>query len=264
MIRTPLGLRLNPARPIREQIREAAKLGAKGVVIDAIGDLGPDRLSETGRRELRHLLRSVELTLIGLHLPTRRPFDNLDQLDDRLLRAENAFTLAYELGTRLAMARVGPLPAETETTRRETWLSAVAELGRRADHRGIRLGIESGTEPGKDLRTILDGINSVGLGVSIDPGTFLMHGHDPIAAVRDLDTWVVHAYGTDASSIGTARTTSMANPFGTGFRPGVLDWEEYLGSLEEVGYQGYLTIWPDPARDPGPQFTSLRDHLARF
>src|SRR4051812_49178688 len=75
MIRTPLGLRLSPAQPIREQIREAARLGAKGVVIDAIGDLAPNRLSETGRRELRHLLRSVELRLIALSLPTRRAFD---------------------------------------------------------------------------------------------------------------------------------------------------------------------------------------------
>ena len=91
MIRSPLGLRLDPARSIREQVIEAARLGAKGVVLDAIGDLAPDRLSETGRREVRHLLRSVEAALVALSLPTRRPFDTLDQLDDRLRRAERAF-----------------------------------------------------------------------------------------------------------------------------------------------------------------------------
>ena len=84
MIRTPLGLRLFPNTSVREQIQEAARLGARGVVIDAIGDLGPDRLTETGRRELRHLLRSVEVSLIAMHLPTRRSFDTTDQLDDRL------------------------------------------------------------------------------------------------------------------------------------------------------------------------------------
>src|SRR5205807_7709444 len=99
MIRTPLALRLDPDRPTRDQVRQAATLGAKGVVLDAIGDLSPDRLSETGRRELRHMLRSVELALVALHLPTRRPFDTIDQLDDRLRRAERAFGLAYELGT---------------------------------------------------------------------------------------------------------------------------------------------------------------------
>jgi len=262
MIRSPLGIRLNPARPIRDQIREAARIGAKGVVIDAIGDLSPDRLSETGRRELRHLLRSVELSLIALHLPTRRPFDTTDQLDDRLRRAENAFTLAYELGSRLVLARVGALPPDSEALRRETWCSAVSELGRRADHRGVRIALETGTESGEELRPILDSLNSIGLGASIDPGTLLLHGQNPIAAARDLGPWVIHAYATDSSSSGMQ--ARVANPLGGGFRPGVLDWEEYLGSLEEINYRGFLTIWPDPARDPVLQFTSLREHLERL
>src|SRR3954451_10588957 len=105
MIGSPLGLRLQPDRPIRDQVRQAAALGAKGVVLDATGDVAPDRLSETGRRELRHLMRSAELSLFALHLPTRRPFDTIDQLDDRLRRAERAFALAYELGTTLVLAR---------------------------------------------------------------------------------------------------------------------------------------------------------------
>src|SRR3954452_22138991 len=112
MIPTPLGLRLDPSRPIREQVREAARVGARGVVLDAVGDLAPNRLSETGRRELRHLLRSVELVLIALNLPPRRPFDTVDQLDDRLRRADAAFAMGYELGTSLVLARVGAVPAE--------------------------------------------------------------------------------------------------------------------------------------------------------
>ena len=48
-----LGLPLPPA------LDEAARLGVGGVQIDAVGDLSPDRLSQTGRRELRHLLRDA-------------------------------------------------------------------------------------------------------------------------------------------------------------------------------------------------------------
>src|SRR4051794_17227754 len=107
MIRSPLGLRLDPARPVKDQLREAARVGAKGGVVDATGSLGPDQLSETGRREVRHLLRSTQMSLIALHLPTRRPFDSEDQLDDRLNRAEKAFGLAYDLGTNLVLARLG-------------------------------------------------------------------------------------------------------------------------------------------------------------
>jgi hypothetical protein len=44
----------------------------------------------------------------------------------------------------------------------------------------------------------------------------------------------------------------------------VLDWEEYLGALEEINYRGFLTVWPDPARPAGPQFTALAERLSRF
>src|SRR5271157_6090701 len=74
MIRHALGLRLDSSRPVRDQIHEAARMGACGVVLEAIGDLSPPRLSETGRRELRHLLRTMELSLVALSLPTRRSF----------------------------------------------------------------------------------------------------------------------------------------------------------------------------------------------
>ncbi len=207
MIRTPLGLRLNPIASIRDQIREAAQLGAKGVVLDAIVDLAPDRLTETGRRELRHLLRSVELSLIAMHLPTRRPFDTTDQLDDRLRRAERAFTLAFELGTNLVLARVGAVPDEPDAPRREAFVLALTELGRRADHRGVRLAIETGTEPGGTLRPILDALDSNGLAASIDPAGLQQQRLDPATTARALGPWVAHAYANDAS---TARPQILA------------------------------------------------------
>jgi L-ribulose-5-phosphate 3-epimerase len=262
MIRSPLGLRLDPGRPIREQILEAARRGAKGVVVDAIGDLAPDRLSATGRRDLRNLLRSAELALIALSLPTRRPFDTLDRLDDRLRRADQAFALGYELGTGLVLVRLGPLPPESEAPRREVYVAAVAELGRRAGNRGVRLAVETGTEAGGALRAVLDGQDPSGLAASIDPANLLQHAIDPVTTVRELGDWVVHAYAADSST--SAHPAQAASARGFAFAPGVLDWEEYLGALEEINYRGYLTIWPDPASDPAPQFTALADRLNRF
>lgn len=261
MIRSPLGLRLNSTRPIRDQISEAARLGAKGVVIDAVGDVAPDRLSETGRREIRHLLRSVELSLIALNLPTRRPFDTLDQLDDRLRRAEGAFGLAYELGTTLVLARVGALPPEGDADRRGVFVGALRELGRRADHRGVRLAIETGTEPGDVLGALLGSLDTIGLAASIDPATLIQNRIDPIATTRGLGAWVAHAYATDATTAPAGRVDTFR---GSGFPAGALDLVEYLGALEEINYRGFLTIWPDSARDPGPQFAALVARLGQF
>ena len=232
MIRHAPGLRLDSSRPVRDQIHEACGW-RRGVVLEAIGDLSPLRLSETGRRELRHLLRTMELSLVALSLPTRRSFDTTDQLDDRIRRADLAFALAYELGTNLVLARVGQVPPEDDPERREAFTNAISALGQRADHRGVRLALETGSEPGQRLKTFLDSLDLVSLAASIDPASLLRGGIDPVAASRELSTRVAHAYAGDATgSAGGA----APNPRGLGFPAGALDWEEYLGALEEIGY----------------------------
>ncbi|MFO0910239.1 MAG: sugar phosphate isomerase/epimerase family protein [Isosphaeraceae bacterium] len=260
MIASPLGLRLDPERSVRDQIREAAQLGARGVVIDAIGDIAPARLSETGRRELRHLLRSVGVGLAALSLPTRRPFDTPDQLDDRLRRADAAFAMAFELGTTLVLARVGSLPPEADPEARGVFLGALAELGRRADHRGVRLAIETGSESGAELRAWLDQLGSPTLAASIDPGALLQGGHDPSETVQSLGSLVAHAYASSA----TRSISAVARSVRSGFPPGALDWESFLGALEEVGYRGYLTVWPEPGRDGASEFKSVSRRLQAF
>ncbi len=267
MIRSPLGLRLESPAPgsdgptIRERLQEATKLGLKGVVLDAIGDLSPDRLSDTGRREVRHLLRSAELSLIALNLPTRRGFDTLDQFEDRLARADRAFALAFELGTRLVLAKVGGIPPESEPVRRQSLMTALGDLARRAEHRGVRLAVETGTDPGKPTAEFLASLGLPTLAASIDPAAFLRNGLDPIQAVVDLGPLVAHAYAADA--VTSPRSLVLSNPR-NGFPPGVLDWENYLGSLEEINYQGYLTLWPDPSGDVSGQIRRILKRIQEF
>jgi sugar phosphate isomerase/epimerase len=261
MIRNPLALRLDPERPVRDQIYEAARLGAGGVVVDAIGDLAPHRLGETGRRECRHILRTVELSLAAVSLPTRRPFDTTDQLDDRLRRADAAFAMAFDLGTNVILARVGGIPPEEDAARRAIFIDAVREMGLRADHRGVRLAIETGTEPGSVVRGFLETLGVPSLAASIDPASLLQVGIDPVAATRELGEWVAHAYANDAT--GTTRVAAR-NPRGFGFPPGALDWEEYVGALEEIAYHGFLTVWPPPGRPAAAHFTAIADRLKRL
>ncbi len=255
MIRNPLGLRLDGDRTVRERIQQAARLGARGVVLEATGELAPHRLGQTGRRDLKHLLRSLELSLIALHLPTRRTFDTLDQLDDRVRRADSAFAMAFELGTRTILVRLGPIPAEDDAPRRETLTSAAVSLAQRCDHRGVRLANEADPETIGRLRGFLDGLNQPPLAASVDPTALLGAGVDPIAAIRDLNEWVAHAY---------AGATTIRDPRGAVRSAGSLDWEEYVGALEEIGYHGALTVWPDPSADPAAEFKAVVERVGRI
>ena len=144
-------------------------------------------LSETGRREIRHLLKSVELALVALSLPTRRPFDTPDQLDDRIRRADGAFAMAYELGTKVVLVRAGAVPPEDEPARREAFTTALRDLGsagrapRRAAGARDRFGAGRAA-PGIALETM----DLPALAASIDPAARLQTGVDPIASVREL------------------------------------------------------------------------------
>jgi sugar phosphate isomerase/epimerase len=259
-IRHPLGLRLDPERPVREQLYEAVELGARGVVLDASQELAPHRLGATGRREVRHVLRTTELSLIAVALPTRRAFDTADQLDDRIRRADAAFAMAYELGTGIVLAPVGAVPAAEDAARREIFSSSLLALGQRADHQGVRLAIETGSDTGEKLASFLDALASPGLAASIDPATLLQSGIDPVVAARELGPWVVHAYANDATD--SARGPGI-NPRGIGFPRGALDWAEYLGSLEEIGYRGFLTIWPAAGRPVAAQFQAIAARISK-
>lgn len=258
MIRHPLALRFETERPVRDQIHEATRLGVRGVVVEAIGDLAPHRLGATGRRELRHILKSVEISLVALALPTRRPFDTTDQLDERMRRADAAFVMAYELGTKVVLVRAGTVPPQEEAARLGIFTNTLSELGRRAEHHGVQLALETGADTGEKQKAFLGALDSPGLAVSIDPSSLLQAGIDPIKTVHELALWVIHAYANDATSAPGIRA---GHPRGFGFPPGALDWEEYLGSLEEIGYRGFLTVWPMPGRGAAGQFQAVADRL---
>ena len=99
------------------------------------------------------------------------------------------------------------------------------------------------------------------LGARIDPASLLQTGIDPPRTVRELASWVAHAYAKDATG---AAGGAAANPRGFGFPPGALDWEEYLGALEEVGYHGFLTVWPPPGRPAATEFTAISRRLEQI
>jgi sugar phosphate isomerase/epimerase len=261
MIPHPLALRLDSEQPLRDQINAAARLGARGVVLEAIGELAPHRLGATGRRDLRHLMRTAELALPAVALPTRRPFDTAEQLDERMRRADAALAMAYELGTTVVVVKAGAIPPGEDAPRLEIFTNALRDLAVRADHRGVRLAIETGSDPGEKLQSFLDGLGSPGLAASVDPASLLQAGIDPVATARELGPWVVHAYANDATGI---RGVPPINPRGLGFPPGALDWEEYLGALEEISYRGHLTIWPATGQDAADVFTRVKIRLEQL
>jgi L-ribulose-5-phosphate 3-epimerase len=227
--------------PFRRALLEAQKLGLYGVELDAVGDFAPRALSQTGRRELRHLLRSYNLELTALGCPLRRGLGVAENQQQRIDAVREVMSLSFDLGLRLVAAPAGRIP-EQEDPRAPFMKEALAALGQHGDRVGATLALETGPESGAALNQYLDGIDAGSLAACLNPGNLLASGHDPYDTARTLQKRVVYAHATDARS--SAGKGAREVPLGHGD----VDWLRMLAALEEIDYRGWLVI----DREGGP------------
>src|SRR5947207_7699615 len=120
--------------PFRRALQEATRLGVSGVQLDAAGDLSPQQLSQTGRRELRHLLRSHNLELTALGCPLRHGLDTAENQDERIEHVRKVMSQSFDLGPRIAIVQAGRVPAEDEVSARSALMKeSLTILGHHGD-----------------------------------------------------------------------------------------------------------------------------------
>lgn len=244
MNRLKLGIVLEATGlPVRRALHAASELGVRGVRIDAAGDLAPDRLTETGRREFRNLLRTHNLDLSALNCPLRSGLDTNEDAQQRVDHVRSVMRLASDLDCRIATVPLPKLPSDAEGARAVTLREALQALGVFGDRIGTRLALRVGGTPGDQTRSYLEIFDSGSLGVDFDPATFLLAGSDPLTSLMSLAGRVVHAHARDARM--AAGTGGREVQVGTGDA----DWAAYMASLETIGYQGYLVV----DREAGPE-----------
>lgn len=233
-----LGIRLDCLNlPLRKGLLEAARLGVAGVQLNASGDLAPDALTQTGQRELRHLLRSCNLELTALACPLRHGLDTPAGQEARIDYLRKAMQLSFDLGPRRVIVQAGRIPDDLDSAPGRLLTEAMQVLGGHGDRVGTILALETGLEPGATLAAFLDRFDTGGLGVNLDPANFLLNQLDPVANTRALQGRVVHAHAKDARGAAANRAAQEV-PLGHGD----LEWMSYLAVLEEIEYRGWLVV----------------------
>ncbi|HVS39289.1 MAG TPA: sugar phosphate isomerase/epimerase family protein [Gemmataceae bacterium] len=240
MSRLKIGVRLESlGLPLRQGLAAAARLGVPGVRVDAVGDLSPNRLSETGRREFRHLLRSHNLELVAVGCPLRRGLDAVEDQQPRIEHVRRVMTLSYDLGPRVTIVEAGAVPGEGEgeEARGRLLTESLTALAAHGDRIGAILALETGLESGEALNAYLARFDSGSLGANLDPANLLTHGFDVYESARALDRRIVRVTARDARLVGASRTAQEV-PLGHGD----VEWMQFLGVLEEVEYRGWMTV----------------------
>lgn len=245
--------------PLRQALAAAARAGATGVQVDAAGDLRPDALTATGRREFRNLLRSYNQELAALNVPLRRGLDVADNLQPRLDAVKKAMQLAFDLGARKVVVPCPRLPGDELTPRAELLRESLAALGPFGDRVGSVVALELGFDPAAKVVEYLGGFNSGSLKVTYDPANFLLHGHDPLANLTPLQGWLAHAHARDARSGGLSRGLQEV-PVGAGD----VDWLALTATLQVFEFDGFLTVDREQGEDKLADVTAGVAFLRRF
>lgn len=232
-----LAIRLESLRkPLRKAIELVGQLGAQGFTVSASGDLSPDTLSETGRRELSRKIQNMDLNLAGLLFPDPRSLTDAQQLDYRIDQIKKTLQLSFQLRCPLVCCSLGPVP-ESDDAMYTSFRDILNDVGQFAEYTGSTLAVHTGSTSHESIAAILNQHTQGGLGICYDPAANLVHGFDYLHGVQELSRSIIHLQVRDA----IRATNSIAShevPIGTG----EVDWQAMMAALEEIHYDRYWCI----------------------
>ncbi|TLS52569.1 sugar phosphate isomerase/epimerase [Paenibacillus antri] len=259
---------------VREGLRKAKDVGAEGVQIYAVkGEMDPDVLVGPARQELKKYIADLGLEIsalcgdLGGH-----GFQDAAANPEKVEKSKRIMDLAVELGTNIVTTHIGIVPEDKNGPVYDAMQTACEELSRYANSLGAYFAIETGPETAAHLKSFLDTLSGKGVSVNFDPANMVMvTGDDPVQGVKLLKDYIVHTHVKDGVRhrvvdprvvYGSLETEGMEHdkiaallaegkifeelPLGEG----KVDFDAYFRALQEIGYQGYLTIEREVGADP--------------
>lgn len=245
--------------PFRRSLPQAHQLGVVGLELEATGELRPQILTQTGRREITHLLRSHDLEISALTCPLRRGLDDAENLEPRMEQIRQTMALAFDLGPRLVIiqagrvpvrAREGEAPAEppgvilgsagaapTHSNQAEDLMKeSLDALGKHGDRIGVMLAIDTGLDDPSTLSAYLNSFDVGSLAVNFNPANLIISGHNPYEAIKIFHRRIAQVHAEDARRISPNKMATVLLGHGD------LDWLALAARFEEIDYRGYFTI----------------------
>ncbi|MDG0790088.1 sugar phosphate isomerase/epimerase [Cohnella ginsengisoli] len=273
--------------PLRDGLLKASQAGVEGVQIYAVsGELEPSQISRPKRKELKAFIQSLNLEVsalcgdLGGH-----GFQDHTANEAKIEQSKRIIDLAVDLGCHVVTTHIGVIPDETNRIY-ETMHQACEKLGSGAAALGAYFAIETGPETAQHLKSFLDSLRTKGIAVNFDPANMVMvTGDDPTVGVRLLRDYIVHthvkdgiryqdvdprvAYGLlgyepqDQGKMVEAITSGKAF---AEVAPGKgnVNFDSYFQALQEINYQGYLTIEREVGDNPEADIRSAVEFIKHY
>ena len=252
---------------LTEGLKKANKLGLLGVQIYAVsGEFCPESLTDEKIAHYNALIKENGLVVsalcgdLGGH-----GFEIEKDNEIKIEKSKKIIDLATKFNTRVVTTHIGVIPENATNPRYTVMLNALKELGEYAQSKGITLAIETGPENAKTLNAFVREAGD-GVGVNLDPANFVMvTGQDPAAAVYLLKDKIVHTHLKDGVMLKKTDPKIIYDHFATGgiealnvadyfietpIGEGDVDFSKYLKALDDIGYDGFLTIERETGDNP--------------
>lgn len=265
--------------PFKESILKCSELGADGVQLYAVeGEMAPENTTMEAIREKRKFIESNGLIVsavcgdLGGH-----GFTRADENPKKIEKSKRIVDLALEIGTNIVTTHIGVVPEDENSREYAVLQEACNELADYAHKNGAYFALETGPEPADRLKKFLDSLTSNGVAVNLDPANLVMvTDDDPVKAVYTLKDYIVHTHAKDGILLNKTDPKVIYDFFAEGgigdlrldeyfkevpLGKGKVPFDNYLKALEDIGYNGFLTIEREAGPDPVGDISFAVDFL---
>ena len=230
--------------PLKEALEKAREVGADGVQLwVASGELDPDNLSDSGKKDLLHYLEANKLEISAV-CGDIGGFAHAEGLEERIAKTKRIVDLAIELETPIITTHIGTIPEDWRETKY-------------AEERGAFLASETGPESPELMKEFLDAVQSKGIAVNYDPANLVMRGFDYLGGVKVLAPYIVHTHAKDGvRRDGRGREVALGD--------GDVKWDAYIAEMKAIGFKGFFTIEREVGDDPVADIKKAVEFLRRY
>lgn len=266
-------------KDFKTAVKEAAALGIDGLQMYASTETVNADMTKAQIQEVKNVLNGEGLCVsalcgdFGCEMYYTRNHSLID-------REKKIMEIAKELGTDIVTTHIGVVPETENCPQYESMHDVCRELAGFADSMNGHFAVETGPERAELLKKFLDGLNSRGVAVNLDPANLVMcAGDNPPSAVHILKDYIVHTHAKDGIMLKKTDTRTLYAPSYFGLEQadwgehikemplgeGNVPWKEYIQALRDIGYEGFLTIEREcgdtPSKDIAAAVTFLKKYI---
>jgi sugar phosphate isomerase/epimerase len=173
----------------------------------------------------------------------------------RLAEMKEISDFSKLLGVNVVALHLGFVPHDRKSPLYQEVLAVTRELCDYVAQHGQKLHLETGQETADDLVQFIRDVDRQNLHVNFDPANMILYGSgEPIAALQKVGPWVRSVHVKDAKwAARPGEEWGAEVPAGEGD----VGMENYLRTLDQIGYSGPLTIEREIPQDPARQMTEI-------